>query len=103
VSVLAAGEGVSRYDDDTVGGHGDLAGEPESRRARVEPSVPWSVLPSRYCETRATSPSSVKAVTTANGGGVEGGVLLGEPLRHGFVTDIVTALRDCGRGVNKKW
>lgn len=37
-----------------------------------------------------------------DGGGVEGEVLFGEPLRHSFVTDSVTALSDV-EGGEKKW
>ena len=37
----------------------------------------------------------------SDGVGIEGGMLLGEPLRFGFVTDIVTARSDRGMGVNK--
>src|SRR4029077_21062086 len=37
----------------------------------------------------------------SDGVGVEGGMLLGEPLQCGFVTDIVTARSDGGMGVNK--
>jgi hypothetical protein len=53
---------VSR--DTTTTPLGFIVNLPESRRSRVEPSVPRSVPGSRYCETRSTSPSSVKAVTT---------------------------------------
>ena len=37
----------------------------------------------------------------SDGVGIEGGMLLGEPLQCGFVTDIVTVRSDRGMGVNK--
>ena len=37
----------------------------------------------------------------SDGVGIEGGMLLGAPLRYGFVTDIVTVRSDRGMGVNK--